>query len=85
MNWRKHNVKETDCNTDECPPGKSLFILFVFVVNVYSFADIKIIIFVAFIFISLFQLCALAAPHAMERATGIIKWSVLMVQLRIAT
>merc|ERR1712150_10792 len=19
-NWRQHNVKETDCNTDECPP-----------------------------------------------------------------
>ena len=35
VNWRKHNVKETDCNTDECPPGKSLFILFVFVVNVH--------------------------------------------------
>ena len=23
VNWRKHNVKETDCNTDDCPPGNS--------------------------------------------------------------
>ena len=77
MNWRQHNVKETDCNTDECPPGKSLFILFVFVVNVHLWLTCLIL--------SLFQFCALAAPHAMERAIGIIKWSVLMVQLRIAT
>ena len=36
MNWRKHNVKETDCNTNDCPPGKFIQIMLKFVIKVFK-------------------------------------------------
>ena len=58
MNWRKHNVKETDCNTDECPPGKSLFTLFVFVINVYLYQNDNFCRLHFYIFVSVMCTCS---------------------------